>query len=137
MLLSCLLRLTPTKNGFVESRVAVTDPERFQVELQFSPGAAYDPFGLAPSQPHVFQIKPRFPLFQGAAFHLTSVLAELYQRNYFVPAEAPAFLGHDGETLPSCPVLFWIDALARDQSCAAQPDGHRSDGAAVACCDTG
>ena len=49
----------------------MTDPERFQVELQFSPGAAYDPFGLAPSQPHVLQIKPRFPLFQGASFRLT------------------------------------------------------------------
>ena len=48
----------------------MTDPERFQVELQFSAGAAYDPFGLAPSQPHVLPIKPRFPLFQGA-FHLT------------------------------------------------------------------
>jgi len=46
--------------------VGVTDPERFQVELQFSAGAAYDPFGLAPSQPHVLPIKPRFPLFQGA-----------------------------------------------------------------------
>ena len=44
----------------------MTDPERFQVELQFSAGAAYDPFGLAPSQPHVLPIKPRFPLFQGA-----------------------------------------------------------------------
>ena len=46
-------------------RVGVTDPERFQVEIQFSAGAAYDPFGLAPSQPHVLPIRPRFPLFQG------------------------------------------------------------------------
>ena len=88
MLLSCLLRLTPTKNGFVESRVAVTDPERFQVELQFSPGAAYDPFGLAPSQPHVFQIKPRFPLFQGAAFHLTSVLAGIVSAKLLCPSRS-------------------------------------------------
>lgn len=47
-------------------RVPVESEERFQVELQFSPGAAYDPFELAPMTPHVLPIHPRFPLHKGA-----------------------------------------------------------------------
>ena len=42
--------------------------ERFQVELQFSSGAAYNPFALVPMTPHVLPIRPRFPLHKGTQF---------------------------------------------------------------------
>lgn len=47
-------------------RVPVDSPERFLVDVQFSPGANYDPFSLVPLHPHVLPVLPRKPLHDGA-----------------------------------------------------------------------
>lgn len=56
-------------NGVVP-RVEVDSPERFLVEVQFSPGAHYDPFAVAPLKPHVLPVVQRFPLHPGAPSQL-------------------------------------------------------------------
>lgn len=47
-------------------RVPVESPQRFLVEVQFSPGANYEPFTTAPLHPHVLPVVQRFPLHEGA-----------------------------------------------------------------------
>jgi hypothetical protein len=50
----------------VGRRVAVESPERFRVEVLFSPGASHNPFEVVPiKQDHTLPIQPRTPLHHG------------------------------------------------------------------------
>ena len=47
-------------------RVPVDSPERFRVEVLFSPGASHNPFEVVPlKQDHTLPVLPRMPLHAG------------------------------------------------------------------------
>ncbi len=54
-------------------RVPVDSPERFRVEILFSPGASHNPFEVVPlKQDHTLPVLPRMPLHAGEARHTDS-----------------------------------------------------------------
>lgn len=57
----------------------VDSPERFRVEILFSPGASHNPFEVVPlKQDHTLPVLPRMPLHAGEACHTGSCLSWLY-----------------------------------------------------------
>ena len=53
-------------------RVPVDSPERFRVEVLFSPGASHNPFEVVPlKQDHTLPVLPRMPLHAGE--HLSAL----------------------------------------------------------------
>ena len=73
-------------------RVPVDSPERFRVEVLFSPGASHNPFEVVPlKQDHTLPVLPRMPLHAGERlfavdasllchYALPVAHVELYQR---------------------------------------------------------